>query len=93
MGVVDSNLKIISLYIYLYVKLFTIDQRYIFCNHLIKLSNFEFSGLESPETLYEYEIDQFASIILILDHKFIYKVCSARQYLQNELSNEYVEQS
>ena len=48
---------------------------------------------ESPESHYGYEIAQFASVLLILDHTFIYKVCSAEQYLQIELSHEYVEQS
>ena len=31
--------------------------------------------------------------ILILDHKFLYNICSTRQDLQNELSLEYVAQS
>ena len=31
--------------------------------------------------------------ILILDHKFLYNICSTQQDLQNELSHEYVAQS
>ena len=35
----------------------------------------------------------FCEKILIVDHKFLYNICSTRQDLQNELSLEYVAQS